>query len=706
MATCGRLCVIDPPPALGFNSAMTTPALSPALLADRKVSAPAATRTVELQPSSWNAEQRTIGVVWTTGSRGAKFDWETCGLVDEELATGSQNVRLGRLNGGAPVLNTHKRGDLAAQIGVVVPGSARMDNGRGVATLQLSDRADLAPIVADIAAGIIRNLSVGYTVHAYDIEQRQGQRPLYRAVDWEPFEISFVPVPFDAAATVRSGDSLAPPLCTLRTLTPTEIAMPARHHSNLSTDAPAGAPPADSAGLATIAQLRELVSLGCNGTEIRADQQAGLVLELAERGLSPDAASREIGGILAERQRNEVGRGPRYSGFDAYTGRPVTASIVGGQRTFDDPNFLGSAIEDALFARMSGRQPSEQARTFMGRSMVELAAEMLERRGVRDVRTMAPTDILSAAAWNRVGARAMFVDQARGGGPGFTTSDFPDLLLGAGQRFLLDQFAAAASVIKLLSRERSARDFRAISGLQLSGFGTLEEVTEGGEIKHGTFKERKETYRLKTLAKQFGLSRQALINDDLGAFGDPMRIMARTAAETEAQIFADLINSNPQMGDGKALFHVDHGNLAVAGGAPDVATLGDGRLAMRSQKDLDGVTPLACGPKYVLASPKLETALEQLLVATTVPTSSDEANPFAGKLTPLIEPRLADNPWYLFADPQNAPTLEHAYLDATGPGPHVEMQEAWDTLGTKFRVYMDFGCGLVDHRGGYKNPGA
>ncbi|MET1112049.1 MAG: prohead protease/major capsid protein fusion protein [Allosphingosinicella sp.] len=686
---------------------MTTPALSPAPLGERKVSAPAATRTVELQPSSWNAEQRTIGVVWTTGSRGAKFDWETCGLVDEELATGSQNVRLGRLNGGAPVLNTHKRGDLAAQIGVVVPGSARMENGRGVATLQLSDRADLAPIVADIAAGIIRNLSVGYTVHAYDIEQRQGQRPLYRAVDWEPFEISFVPVPFDAAATVRSGDSLAPSLCTLRTLTPTETAMPARHQPNLSTDTPAGAPPADAGGPATIAQLRELVSLGCNGTPIGADQQAGLVLELAERGLSQDAASREIGGILAERQRNEVGRGPRHSGFDPYTGRPVTASIVGGQRTYDDPNFLGSAIEDALFARMSGRQPSEQARAFMGRSMVELAADMLERRGVGNVRTMSPSDILSAAAWNRIGARAMFVaDQARGFGPNHTTSDFPDLLLGAGQRFLLDQFTAAASVIKLLSRERSARDFRTISGLQLSGFGTLEEVGEDAEIKSGSFKERKETYRLKTFAKQFGISRQALINDDLNAFGDPMRVMARAAAETEAQLFAELINNNPALADGKALFHADHGNLAGAGAAPDVETLGAGRLAMRSQKDADGVTPLACAPKYVLASPKRETAIEQLLVATTVPTSSDEANPFAGKLTPLIEPRLAADPWYLFADPQQAPTLEHAYLDSTGPGPHVEMQEGWDTLGTKFRVYMDFGCGLVDHRGGYKNPGA
>jgi hypothetical protein len=678
-----------------------------ATTSERRVTAPMESREGALQPSSWNAEARTIDVVWTTGSRGARFDWEA-GLVDEELATAPANVRLDRLNSGAPVLNSHQRGDLAAQIGVVVPGAVRMDRGRGLATLRLSDRADLAPIVADIAAGIIRNVSVGYTVHAYEIEQRQGQRPLYRAVDWEPYEISFVPVPFDAAAQVRSGAAaLDHQPCTLRTLNPMESHMPRARSQSAQTETledPVAPPaPASTNQPATIAQLREYGDLVADTNGLDRERCATVVLDMAERGLTFAQASSEMLSALAERQRSFTG--------DIRAGGAAYASALGaGGQTHDNPQFHARAIEDAIYSRLSGRPPSDQARELMGMSMIQLAGDMLVRRGVRDVQRMAPGDVLEAAAFNRVGARAAFLTSDRAGafgvGPAMTTSDFPDLLGAAGQRFLLDIFAAAGSPLKVISRERSARDFRDISGLQLSGFGTLPKVPEDGEIKRGSFSSRKETYRLETFAKMFSLTRQAIINDDLGAFADPIRIMARAAAETEAQVFADLVNSNPTLAsDNTALFHANHGNLAGTGAAPSVTTLAEGRLAMRSQKDDDDVTPLATAPRYLVTSPKRETEVEQLIVATTVPTTTGDANPFSGKLIPMVDPRLSADPWYLFADPANAPVLEHAYLDGR-PGPHMEMQDVWDRLATSWRIYMDFGAGIVDYRGVYKNPGA
>ena len=177
------------------------------------------------------------------------------------------------------------------------------------------------------------------------------------------------------------------------------------------------------------------------------------------------------------------------------------------------------------------------------------------------------------------------------------------------------------------------------------------------------------------------------------------------AAEEEAQAFAELININPVMGDSKALCHSGHGNLAAAGAAPDVTTLDAARLAMRSQKDADGVTPLAAAPKYILASPKRETAIEQLLVATVSPTQATDTNPFHGKLEPLIDPRIDADPWYLFADPAGLPVLEHAYLEGRS-GPEVFMKEGWDVDGTEFKVRLDFGAAAVDFHGAYKNPGA
>ncbi|WP_416463429.1 prohead protease/major capsid protein fusion protein [Sphingomonas sp. VDB2] len=667
--------------------------------AERRIMAPPRTRSATLAPSSWNAEDRTIDVVWTTGARGARFDWESGETVDEELATNPASVRLDRLNAGAPVLDAHQKGDLSRQIGVVVPGSARMEGGQGIATVRFSDRVEVAGFVSDIASGIIRNLSVGYTVHAFDIERRAGQRPLYRAVDWEPYEISFLPVPFDALAQVRSAPVVAP--CILRNHSSTEYRPMPDHQDNIEQSPPAGQPSGNGRRgdqPASIQRIREYVGMAGGGFGLQEAESNGIILDMAERGLSEQEVRTTMTQILAERQRAQTGT--------ITTGGPAIVERWGnGNATMDNPNFQSRAIEDAIYARMSGRQPTEQARGFMHMSLVQMAGKVAERAGVRNVESMAPGEVLNVSAWTRThGTDASYLATRAHPGSYHSTSSFPDILTGAGERFLLDMFAAAESPLKKIGRRRSARDFRPISGLQLSGFGTLPEVLEAGEIKSGTFKSRKESYAVKTFAKMFGLTRQAIINDDLGAFSDPIRIMSKAAAETEASLLADLLNSNPSMSDANALFHAAHGNLAPAGAAPAVASISAGRLAMRSQKDLDGVTPIAAAPKYILSSPASETLIEQLLTVIN-PNQVDEANPFVGKLQPLVDPRLDDLPWYLFADPLLAPILEYAYLDGH-EGPRVEMQDGWTTLGTSFRVYMDFGAGLIDWRGGYKNPGA
>ncbi len=687
--------------------------------AERKVTAPASARALALQPSTWNPAERTIEVVWTTGSRGTRFDFETFGIVDEELATGASNVRLDRLNRGAPVLNTHQKGDLAAQIGTVVPGSARMANGQGVATLKLSDRPEVASIVSDIGAGIIRNLSVGYTVHVFEVDRKANPRPLYRAVDWEPTEISFVPVPFDLGAQVRDRRDESGAPCTIRNLASQEskkMSMPSwlnaftrSRGGARPTETPAPSQLNDDADLiapsyerpASIQWLRSYMRTAQEVYRLDERLSSELALEIADRQLSEGDARDAVMHILAERQRQQS-RG--FGDIGGPAPFPAGNALIYGDRTFDNPQFQTRAIEDALFARMAGTAPTEAAREFMGMTMVQIAGEMLTRSGVSNTHRMSPGDLLSAAAWNSGGQRSYMHGQRDfGSGAGLhSTSDFPELLMGAGERFLMHVFEIAASPLKQVSRQRSARDFREISGLELSGFGTLLEVPETGEIKHGTFKERKETYRLRTFAKQFGLSRQAIINDDLQAFADPMRIMARAAAETEAQLLADLVNSNPVMSDGIPLFDPRHGNVAEAGGAPSVEALDAARQAMRRQKGLDG-TPIAPAPKYIVSGIDHETTIEMLMTTLTA-GSADSVNPFAGKLTPAVDVRLRPEAWFLFGNPAIAPTLEHAYLNDQ-VGPHLEQQEGWDHLGTKFRVYMDFGAGAVDWRGAYKNPG-
>ena len=80
-------------------------------------------------------------------------------------------------------------------------------------------------------------------------------------------------------------------------------------------------------------------------------------------------------------------------------------------------------------------------------------------------------------------------------------------------------------------------------------------------------------------------------------------------------------------------------------------------------------------------------------------------NPFGGKLTLLVEPRLPAGTWYVFADPARLAAMQYAYL-SSAQGVQIQRTEAWDTLGMKFRAFLDFGAGWLDWRGAHQIPGA
>ena len=130
-------------------------------------------------PESYNEDQKTIDVVWSTGAKVKRYSWD--GPYYEELSMKKDNVRLERLNAGAPVLNNHDtwRG-LNDVIGVVE--SASIKGGEGRATLRLSSRPELAGVVEDIKSGIIRNISVGYVVHKFEEVKAKKEEdiPTYR----------------------------------------------------------------------------------------------------------------------------------------------------------------------------------------------------------------------------------------------------------------------------------------------------------------------------------------------------------------------------------------------------------------------------------------------------------------------------------------------------------------------------------------------
>jgi len=158
-------------------------------------------RDAQIRASSFNKADNTIEVVWTTGASVTRRGPQ--GYFEEELVMTPGAVRLGRLNAGAPLLNTHNDSNLSQVIGSVVPGSAKVISGKGVARVKLSSAAADADNVSKIRDGIIRNISVGYVCHKIEIVERNDATSIYRVTDWEPLEISAVPVPADAGAQFR-----------------------------------------------------------------------------------------------------------------------------------------------------------------------------------------------------------------------------------------------------------------------------------------------------------------------------------------------------------------------------------------------------------------------------------------------------------------------------------------------------------------------
>ena len=174
---------------------------------DTMIELPAMRRSAELAPNTADADSRTVEVVWSAGARvrRATFFGEP---YDEELSLDPAHVRLDRLNAGAPFLKVHELDTLDAVIGSVVPGSARIENGRGIALVRISERADVEPIWRDIQAGHIRAVSIGYQVHRFEVSKPEAARELWRAVDWTPFEVSAVAVGADPAAVFRAHTTL------------------------------------------------------------------------------------------------------------------------------------------------------------------------------------------------------------------------------------------------------------------------------------------------------------------------------------------------------------------------------------------------------------------------------------------------------------------------------------------------------------------
>lgn len=638
------------------------------------------TRRATLALNSFDPAARTFTAIAATDKpilRSDPFD----GDFYEVLAMRPGAIRMRRLDTGrTPILDNHRAVSAGEQLGVVT--RAAVNNGNLVIDGKLTQADTVTPIAQSIADGVAVNVSVGYRVYRSERTKGADGIPVITRTDWEPIEVSIVPVGADPETYIRN-----------------ERGRPMPQARRNQRSAPRVEPDAPIEELDDAIETRAGDDIATRsaaesgqGDEPRAmsDRTAQTARTIGRQlGLGDDFVNRSIaeGMSLTEFRAaalDELATQSRQ--------QPGVRQVHTSSATFDNVEFLGRAIEGALYARMTGKAAEGPAVEWRGRSLLEMGVALIEARGERvswKSRELVASRILERSAGMH------------------TTSDFPVLLQQSGNRVLLDSYQAAQTPLKLLAKQRDALDFRALTAVKLGEAPKLDEVPESGEIRHGTRTEAKESFRLKTFAKIFSISRQAIINDDLGAFADTNMAWGRAAAETEASELVALFTANSGDGatldDTSPLYSTTRGNKAASGGAISVTTLGAARKAMREFKGLDGKTPISVTPKHLLVGAAKETEAEQVLTALMA-TQVGEQNPFSGKLTLHVEARLTGNAWRLFADPAELAVLQIAYLNGQA-GPILETRLGWETLGAEFRAVLDFGCGLVEWRGTYLNSG-
>lgn len=297
-------------------------------------------------------------------------------------------------------------------------------------------------------------------------------------------------------------------------------------------------------------------------------------------------------------------------------------------------------------------------------------------------------------------------------GQAFTqsASDFPYLLENALNKSLLIAYNTQASTWRRFCKIGSLADFRPHYRYRESGLTTLDDLSELGEIKHKAVNDAtRESITGKTKANIITLSRQSIVNDDMGAFISIAQKFGRAGVRTiEKDVYA-LLALNPALNDGIAVFHASHGNLGTAG-APGVSSIDQARQLMMSQKIAGSVDDyLDIMPSIFIGGVATSGAAK---VANNSEYDPDTANKLQrtnivkGVFSDIVEsPRIAGNAWYVFADPNEAPVIEVAFLNGT-QDPIVEMQKGWDQDGVSWRVMLDYAVGFVGFEGAVKNAGA
>lgn len=358
---------------------------------------------------------------------------------------------------------------------------------------------------------------------------------------------------------------------------------------------------------------------------------------------------------------------------------PTNTVDYGAHIYANNGNIVGDSVRASLMTR-AGYDEAQADNPYNCMTLRELARMSLSDRGV------------GVASYNPMQMIAMAFTH--------TTSDFGNILLDVANKSILQGWNEAEETFDLWTKKGQLSDFKVAHRVGMGGFNSLRTVREGAEYKYVTTSDKKETIALATYGELFSISRQAIINDDMSMLTDAPMKLGRAAKATIGDLVYVILTKNEKMqSDSKPLFSADHNN-SIKGGM-DVATIGNGRTAMRKQKE--GSRTLNIRPAFMLVPTALEIAATQVVGSGSVKGADVNANiinPIRNIAEIITEPRLddqSDTTWYM-ASAKGTDTIEVAYLNGVDT-PYIDQQEGFTSDGVTTKVRIDAGVAPVDYRG-------
>lgn len=654
-----------------------------------------------IAPTSANDDSMTVEVVAATPTKVRRYDWRNSTEFDEELVIAASAMRLERMASGLPIYDDHKHYQGIDGVLGITEGY-RFEGEKLITTIRFDKSEKGKEAYRKVKEGIIKTVSVGYKVHGYERNTtiKDGEIPIYRATSWEPMELSLAPIPADIKSSVRNEQNRNTVQIVDNNMNPIDE----------------GTKPVVDNGEGT--QERSLPNGGGGAAPVvpMPTQTADLAEERKRSaGIIELAKRHNLDQTLAS---NHISSGTSLDAFRALVldelekrNAPITGNTNIAQVTADERDKFRKIGEIGIGLRTGMITEGELRKTTEGQAMLEAARPY---RGIRLAR-MAEICLENEG----VNVRALLGNEEEIVGRAITSSqkDFVVMLAGTANRRLRERYALQPRTWEQICRVGSYGDFRKYDIVTAhSMINALKEVTENGEYTKAKLTDGEvNSIQLKTKGLIFNLSRQAIINDDLGHFTRLVDAAGDAAGRSiELDLYA-LINMNsgdgPTMPDGNTLFHASHGNKLTAGKIT-IPNLDLAMQAMMSQKAPGGEVDdyLDIQPNLMLIPPALKLTAMSVLKDAYDHTDSKlmKANPLRDAIPNILASYRVDPTnkigWYLFADKNIVPTFEVGFLNGVTE-PYLEQRNAWSQDGVEWKTRLDYGLAAIDWRGAVRNPG-